>query len=215
MPRPNWSKRSLRTPWRRGVPRCRGPTRWATGRILARASAGTSHACRPGCPWAPRWNRGGSGRSGVRVAGILVQLAVLEPVEVRMQAPAADVLAGDADEIAGEAAGHGVLVGEDRGVMLPAHRAPQLAIARVGEADAVVVDGELEVDAFAVVERILLLHRPGHVSALAAHQAQRARGVRGAREEQVVEAVGAVEGDQAGHLLEVFGRELHAGRGLD
>src|SRR5690606_2702162 len=163
--------------------------------------------------WRPRhrwtWLRRAATRRGA------IQLPVLEPVEVRMQGPAADVLAGDADEVAGEAAGHGVFVGQDRGVVFPAHGAPQLAIARVGEADAVVVDGQAQVHALAVVERVFLLHRPGDLAAFAAHQAQAAARVSGAREEQVVEAVGAVERDQACHLLEVLGGELDAGRGLD
>src|SRR5690606_1388730 len=185
------------------------PPAYCTGAHAGRAAA--DGACCPGrTAWRPQCVRSRRSR-----ASAVAQLAVLEPVEIGVQAVPGQILAGDADEVAGEAAGQGVFVRQDRGVLLPAHGMPALAVTRIREADAAMVDGQLQVDALAVVERILLFDRVADLAALAAHQPQAAPRMRRVGEEQVVEGIGVVEGDQPGHLLEVLGRELHAGRCLD
>src|SRR5690606_39964260 len=63
--------------------------------------------------------------------------------------------------------------------------------------------------------RILFLDRVADLAALAAHEAQATSRMRRTGKEQVVEGVGVVEGHEAGHLLEIRGREFDAGRGLD
>src|SRR5690606_16767927 len=107
--------------------------RMRAGRLLTR------HVV-PGCG---EWRRPCARVDAVARALVVAQLAVFEPVEIGVQPAPGQILAGDADEVAGEAAGQGVLVGEDRRVLLPAHGMPVLAVARVRKADAAVVDGQL------------------------------------------------------------------------
>lgn len=143
------------------------------------------------------------------------ELAVLEPIEIRVQAATGEILARHADEIACERARHGVLVGEDRCILLPCHSRPALAGARVEEANAIVLDLELQEHSFAIIERIFLFDRIADVAALTAHESEAFLGVRGMRQEQVIKTIGAVERDEPRHLLERLGLEFHARGSLD
>src|SRR5450759_3587620 len=145
----------------------------------------------------------------MRVAAL--ELAILEPVEVGGLAGPTEVLTGKPDEVAGEGARHGMLVGEDRRVELPRDGKPFLAVLASVEAETGHVDFQAQIDPAQAGYVELLFDQIADRAAFARHQADGQRGVVGAGHKEAVEVVGAVKGHQAGHLLEAIGRELEGG----
>src|SRR5690606_9952163 len=128
---------------------------------------------------------------------------------------ACEILTCHADEIARKRAGDGVLVRENGSVLLPCDSSPPRSVDRIVEADTVVLNDQLEINALVIVERVFLLDRIAHVAPLAAHEAETSLRGRGMEEECIVEALSAAKRDEPSHLLEALRRELDAGRRFD